>query len=327
MNQRTVLPICCLLVAMGGSPALADLIPQLVVFGDSLTDSGNAFIASGGTMPPPQYYYEGRYSNGEVWVERLDHLGFAAPTPSLAPGGGTNFAFAGAETGQELVPPGMTTQVASYLSAHTPSATDWFSLFGGANNFFSGQTDPTVPAADVAALVQTLYDAGARKFLVLNLPPLGQTPGFRESPLEVPMDALSQGFNTALAAHLVGLRSNPEITIQELDVYGLLTTCIANPGDCGLTNVTEPAFDAGTGEVVGNPDEYLFWDNVHPTATGHQILADYVVVPEPDSVALLLAGGLILIATLRRRRQRLVASIPTRENHESDRQSLGASVE
>ena len=81
------------------------------------------------------------------------------------------------------MPPGMTTQVASYLSAHTPSATDWFSLFGGANNFFAGETDPSVPAADIAALVQMLYDAGAQNFLVLNLPPLGQTPEFPREPV------------------------------------------------------------------------------------------------------------------------------------------------
>jgi len=288
---------------MGTSPAWAGAI---YAFGNSLTDSGNAYIASGGTVPHPLYYYEGRHSNGKVWVERLDHLGIAAPTPSLS--GGTNYAFAGAETGQGPTPPGMTAQVALCLSAHTPSATDWFSLWGGANDFFAGQTDPTVPAANIAALVQTLYNAGARKFLVLNLPPLGQTPEFRGGPFEGPMDALSVGFNAALAAHMVGLRANPEIAIREVDVHGLFTTAMADPGAFGLTNVTEPAFDANTGQVVPNPDEYLFWDTVHPTAKGHQILAEHVT-PEPDSVMLLLAGGLTLIATLRRRRQRLVASM------------------
>ena len=252
MNRRAMLFIGCLLVAVAGSPALAGMMGSLHPIGDSLTDSGNAYLATGGTTPPPECYYEGRFSNGEVWVERLDHLGFTAPMPSMSPGGGTNFAFAGAETGGDLAPPGMATQVASYLSANTPSATDWFSFFGGANNFFEGETDSRVPAADIASMVQTLYDAGARNFLVLNLPPLGQTPEFRGSPLEGAMDALSQGFNAALAAHMVGLRSNPEIMIWEVDVYGLFTAIIANPGDFGLTNVTDPAFDAGTGQVVGN---------------------------------------------------------------------------
>ena len=298
MNRRTVLAICCLLVAMGTSPASAETIPQFYAFGDSLTDSGNAYLATGSTVPDPLVYFDGRYSNGEVWIERLDYLGFAAPTPSILPGG-TNFAFAGAQTSQGTAPPSMTNQVADYLAGNTPSPTDWFSLFGGGNNFLAGQLDPTVPAAHIGAMVQTLYDAGARNFLVLNLPPMGQTPQFVGSPLAGIADAISQGFNDALAAHMAGLRSNPEITIKEVDVHGLFTDIIADPGAFGLTNVTETAFDASTGLVVANPDEYLFWDSIHPTAAGHQLLANHV--PEPGSLTLLLAGGLLLVAIFRRR--------------------------
>jgi phospholipase/lecithinase/hemolysin len=298
MNRRALLPICILALALAVSPVSAETI----AFGDSLTDSGNMYLASGATMPPSPYYYEGRYSNGFTWVERLDYLGLAAPVPSLSPGGGTNYAFAGAETGAGSSPLGMTAQVAAYLATSTPSELNWHFLFGGANDFFNGQTDPTIPAANVASLIQTLYDAGARKFFVLNLPPLGQTPEFREGPYEGAMDALSQGYNVTLAAYVDGLRANPDITINEIDVHGLFSRCIADPGAFGLTNVTDPAFDEATGQVVGNADEYLFWDTVHPTATGHQILANHV--PEPSTATLLLVGVALLIASRKRSRTR-----------------------
>src|SRR5262245_14581793 len=75
-------------------------LTEVVVFGDSLSDTGNLFLASGGTVATPPYF-NGRFSNGPVWVEVLaDKLGLDAPTPSVL--GGTNFAFGGAETGAGL---------------------------------------------------------------------------------------------------------------------------------------------------------------------------------------------------------------------------------
>ncbi len=295
MNPRTLLPICVLALVLAACPVSAG---TAYFFGNSLTDGGNMFLATGGTEPPSLYYHEGRYSDGKVWAERLGYLGIAAPLPSLTPGG-TNYAFAGAETGDEPSPPGMTTQVSVYLAANTPSEVDWHFFFGAANDFFGGQTDPTVSAGNVASSMQTLYDEGARKFSVLNLPPLGQTPMFRGGPYEGGMDALSEGYNIALAAYIDGLRANPGITINEIDIHELFIDCLADPGKYGLTNVTDPAFDANTGQVVENADEYLFWDTVHPTATGHQIIAGRV--PEPGAATLLLSGIFLLIAAYRRK--------------------------
>jgi phospholipase/lecithinase/hemolysin len=38
--------------------------------------------------------------------------------------------------------------------------------------------------------------------------------------------------------------------------------------DYGFANVTEPAL-----LVDGDPAQFLFWDTVHPTTRGHEILA------------------------------------------------------
>ena len=66
-------------------------ITGIVAFGDSLSDTGNTFLAAG---IPPAPYYQGHYSNGPIWLEYLaGRLGVAAPLPSLA--GGTDNAWGG----------------------------------------------------------------------------------------------------------------------------------------------------------------------------------------------------------------------------------------
>src|SRR5262245_47566831 len=100
-------------------------ITGIVSFGDSLSDVGNVYLATGLTQPdPPSSYYPGHYSNGMVWVEYLaKDLGIAKPSPSLA--GGSDYAFGGAETGTSglstLGTPNIGTQISTYLATHTPS--------------------------------------------------------------------------------------------------------------------------------------------------------------------------------------------------------------
>lgn len=43
----------------------ADL--NLLVFGNSLSDTGNLFLLSNGTTPNPSLYFQGRLSNGFIW--------------------------------------------------------------------------------------------------------------------------------------------------------------------------------------------------------------------------------------------------------------------
>jgi outer membrane lipase/esterase len=70
---------------------------QIVAFGDSLSDTGNDFILSGGTSPATPYFQE-RFSNGPIWLDQLAiKLGVAGPGPSLS--GGTNYAYGGATAG------------------------------------------------------------------------------------------------------------------------------------------------------------------------------------------------------------------------------------
>src|SRR5262245_65983712 len=82
--------------AVYGEPPFSEVI----VFGDSISDTGNGYIFTGGFAAGPPYF-DGRFSNGPVWVEALaQELGLPVPTPSL--NGGTNYAIGGEETGPGL---------------------------------------------------------------------------------------------------------------------------------------------------------------------------------------------------------------------------------
>ncbi|MCC5606426.1 hypothetical protein LC612_06390 [Nostoc sp. CHAB 5834] len=84
---------------------------KFYVFGDSLSYTGNVFTATNGLVAPataiPQDapYFQGRFSNDQVWVDYLENqLGFN-PTPYLIsnptiPNQGINFAVGGASSGQ-----------------------------------------------------------------------------------------------------------------------------------------------------------------------------------------------------------------------------------
>jgi phospholipase/lecithinase/hemolysin len=307
----------------------------IVVFGDSLSDAGNAYAATGGQVPPAPYS-SGRFSNGSLWVERLaPMLSAPAPTPSLK--GGTDYAFAGAATGatplgaQLGTPagtspfvmasgqfianvPSLPSQVASYIASlkgGTPAASTLATVWAGANDFFDGQKDPTVPAKNIANAVSTLINAGVKNFLIPNLPDLSKMPyGLASSPTtQAGLHALSVGFNAALSADLSQLASLPGVHIHTLDTFGLFQRIQANPAQFNLSNVTNEGILSGNPSAPG----YLFWDDVHPTTAGHQILATEaaqavgaphtVAAPEPAGLTLLAAGLVSLLGYGWRRRQ------------------------
>ncbi|CAG8493757.1 13548_t:CDS:2 [Acaulospora morrowiae] len=284
------------------------VVPDLVLFGDSLSDNGNIFKATNDTVPPPSFYYNGRFSNGRVWIEDLDYMLHA-------------------------------------------NLTDW--AFGGAvtnNTFYEKRIFDyklNVTHAEVVSTViksiSLLASKGARNFLVLNVPPIQLTPAYNKFDNRTVIQKLVEGYNLLLNSTLSTLaKSNPNVSINLFDSYGLLETTVKNYKSFGFKNIVDHCLNAtsSTGKrgledvqnyfrekrdleevqnylrekraskpkkktkkpkhkskkhknkkdddddyvtkeelafhspgACENPDEYLYWDNVHPTRKAHRILA------------------------------------------------------
>ena len=232
----------------------AGVIGNLVIFGDSLSDTGNVAIATGGALPNPTLYFQGRFSNGPIWVDTLaQELGEPAVQPSLA--GGLDYAFGGATVALQNQPPPfnafprVSQQVDQFLADHHSAGDDLIVVWGGANDFiesFSSQTGPISPILSADTLVsslETLAHRGGREFIVPNLPPLGETPfirGLGVPGLSAAADQWTAAFDTELAADVGNFQSgHPGAIVVSVDVAGLFQQA-GQPGNpFGFVNTTD----------------------------------------------------------------------------------------
>lgn len=257
---------------IGSASSIAGPFTEVHFFGDSLTDTG-AFNFLAPEFCPPAPYFDCRFSNGPVWAELLaDDLGASADT---AYGGGTNWAIGGQRSDQILGG-----QVPAYLGTAGGSADEdaLYVIWGGGNDFLQVAADPAIAVENILNSITGLADAGASNFLIPNLPIA---------------DPWAFTFNLILASSLDLLGEGLNIT--QFDVFGLLLDMTINPVDYGFTNVEDPCF-TNTG-VCTNPDEYLLWDPVHPTAATHEFIAAAALqalginpVSAPATLVLLLLG-------------------------------------
>jgi phospholipase/lecithinase/hemolysin len=328
MNMKRSLAslVSFLAVLMTAAHAWAMPYSGLYAFGDSLSDAGGSpsavlsiYKLLGGSCDPYHPcppYFDGRYSNGPVAVERL--------AESILPGGASpanfrDFAVSGSTTGignygdggRATVSgtyglPGMYQQLGLYLSTSSgvadPNAL--YFVWGGANDFLTLDS-PILAAQNVAGYVGALAGAGAKNILVPNLPDLARTPFVQSVGLEAQAQAFSTGFNTALALQLGNLGTLfPATDIIQFDTYSFLNDVVLNPAKYGLANSQDACLPSLPGAPCANPDSYVFWDSFHPTTAADAVIASAFAkaVPEPATIALLAAGLLALFYASRQRR-------------------------
>ena len=331
-------------LAYGVLPASA--YTDLFAFGDSLSDAGNLFQATGN---PPAPYFMGHASNGPTWAEDLSlQLKLGSLTPSLL--GGNDFAFAGAQSGETDANPnflgGATTpnptrrfdldaQVAAYHNAHpNPVPGALYTLDIGANDISAALTTfPTDPseitkvvsqaAANAISGVVDLYNDGARDLLFYEVPDAGLTPLVFGTPQQSLISGIALTFDQAVLAGLGALNA-PGLKVFDLQTFDLLDEVVGNPTAFGFnpTTIHDSCFDATAQTLCSTlpavQDSYFFWDGVHPTEAGHLITADLafgLVAPEPSTWGLMLVGFIGLGLVGYRERARRAVPVPTARSY------------
>jgi outer membrane lipase/esterase len=308
------------------APAAAKPVDLLFVAGDSLSDPGNVFAVTTAVsdrlpglvrpIPPSPPYFDGRFSNGPVWVEGLgERLGVTAgAVRNVALGGAKTSGHVALDATPAFLRPwleaagigGVRQQVDSYLAAGGPVSRDGlYVLWGGANDYLFDEAvatpaDLPLPVVDLDRSVRDLAAAGASHFLVPNLPDLGRLPSTRGDRDAPALTATTAAHNDALARTLAETAAALDVDIEIFDVATLFASAL--DGVFGFANVTTPCRSA-----PATCDDSLFFDGVHPTAAAHDLLAEFAhdTVTTPLPAALLpLATAVAGLGALRRRRAR-----------------------
>ena len=328
-------------------------ISNLFFFGDSLTDTGNVFTATSNlslvtlgliaVQPQSPPYFNGRFSNGPVWAEttaaRLGQAGDAARAGmslglfgSLT-GPGNNYAIGGARNAyggalgsfDALVPTGVLAQVAYYLNTQIADPNALYFLEGGGNDLrdaaklatLDSQVQAAANAAGaMAASLWSLYQGGARQFLLMNAPNLGFIPESISAGRVNQGATVSLYYNYFLGQWATALGQLPGIHLQTFDIFslynGLVSDTIQGGSAYGFRSLT-PCISGAV-----SCTNSLFFDEIHPTARVHAIVgnrvadqvlgisSDFVsqdvVNPEPATGALV-AGAVLLAIGARLRRK------------------------
>lgn len=330
--SRSAAALCAAGLLAAAAPAGAVVAVQpfssLFVFGDSLSDAAggntnNPLPPNQGGLATQAPYDNGRVSNGPVAAEYLGGL------LGLSQGQQFQYAIAGARSGATGNIPGfgtamigLKTQVDVFeLGGANPAYSGGlFMVWAGANDlrdYLETATPTSDPSATFAGIlanlgdsVGRLYNLGARNFLLPNIPNLGLTPATQVLGAQAMGGAafVTGLFNSAYAAAVQDwLTVLPSARLYTYDTFSAHTQLFGAAAQFGYTNTSNGClrFVAGAAQGRSPCDVSFYVDDIHPTTAVHLVMAQGMAaaVPEPQTM-LLMAGGLVALLGLARRRQR-----------------------
>ncbi|UJR08046.1 hypothetical protein I4U23_012323 [Adineta vaga] len=255
---------------------------RAVIFGDSLTDTGNVYKLTNYTWPISPYY-QGRFCNGPNWVDRVNI------SEKL------NYAFAGGTTDNAVVQgysksltvpvPGLRQQISSYINSSSSTMMNFnrtmYILWAGGNDLVYNPTmNSSTFVNSYLNAVKDLIALGGQNFLIFNAPPIQIFPYFSRQNKSAYYISLTNAVNTDLTTGINALKTTyPNISLQKYDVYTLFTKIMANQS-FPFSNTVDRCWDVYNFTAVAvfcqDPSTYIFLDSFHVTSTIHQLIADEI---------------------------------------------------
>ncbi len=277
--------------------ALSNQLNNIVVFGDSMSDTGNFYEYMNHKVPQSPPYFAGRFSNGPIWVECLTESYFPTnPKTHLL-----DYAFGGAGILEEEsdVLMSLNRELDIYLNTHQGKAgkDSLYIVWIGANNYLSlpDNMEETVSRVNegIAVGLKRLAAAGAKYIMVVNIPDLGFEPFATEFDVKKALSKYSARHNEHLLTTVNELQqAYPEVQWIHFDVKSRVDELLQFPERYGFTNIKDTCYSVNIKKPVEKPvlpitaavklkgapdgcEGYLFFDPVHPTAPVHRIVAEY----------------------------------------------------
>ena len=293
----------------------AQTFNSVVVFGDSLSDTGN--IAQLYKLPAGTSFTT---NPDPVWAEIVAQTFGSSAANSLA--GGTNYSWGGACVNPngpcENPVPTTAGQINQHLSGGNADPDTLYMIWGGVNDISAvarsnssdpqGALDGVLEAAGAYVdQIRDLQDAGARYVVVLNLPDAGKTINAQRAGAAAGLSALTSAYNEALDTGI----SSQEHGIVPVNIFALMDEIIEDPGNYGFTNADGIACTPGSNPLRPNgglesivcgptdsgylspPDtdeNYLFADGSHPSGAVHAAVASTVISTLTAPVQISLGG-------------------------------------
>ncbi len=306
MKYPLLVTAASLVIAFSAAAQTLRTFTSQYTFGDSLSDSGNLYALTGRQLPPAPYF-NGRFSNGPVFTELLGNP-IRAAAPLSTRGTNLNFAVGGANVGLSNGLPTVDEQIAIYLlQGFAPQPNDLFTIQGGANDLLSfipaGAANPTLfqqasfSAGRILGLdTEFLAILGAKTIVVGGMPNLGATPRYARATTTLAQQATiaSNAFNGGLLTEVKRIAARyTDVNIVYFDMYAVMERVLVDYQALGFSNVSSFYLaPAALGGGAGDPNSYVFWDDIHPTARTHALLASIVIEQLNPEMPLGFAGNL-----------------------------------
>lgn len=278
---------------------------KLIVFGDGLSDQGRFGKLTQNRYPPSPPFLEGRWTNGLTWVEVM------AQQLNLPLSAEDNLAQGGATTGyynineplrkalelDDTAPiRGVLAQVDARLAVEPQlDARALYVVWAGGHDFGNyleyGMPDVVAnpPAKNILQALQKLIQAGARNFILGNMPDLGNTPAYYGTEKGKLATSLIDEYNKGLSAAAAALRQMDGVKIFEFNAVQIFTEIAVSPEKFGIKFVAEaylptnyinfmaplaPAQSLPENRKGENPDAYMTFWAVAAGNTVHRVLGE-----------------------------------------------------
>ena len=296
----------CLVFYSSVSLAQNTEFSKLVVFGDSLSDTGNIALIN---LPSP--YFRNRISDGPVGVDFIaNSIGSNADASRHLFGSPQGFNYA--VSGGNIVgtdPEDLAQQVNAHLQ-RVDQQTDQEALYviimGGndlrdirsiTNAAIASQRISAV-AAQLDTQIARLVDAGARAFLIANVPNVGRIPETLQRQAGDPTisaraEAYVREYNAVFDQVLVNYTQRDDLAVSSFDLFQALENILNNFTALGFRSRDEGCFIPSNFPFsFDNPpieleclvfgfESRIFFDNIHPSSRTNELLAPQFIAALP----------------------------------------------